>query len=84
MSSIHLVGGGAQNALLCQALADRAGLSVCAGPVEATAIGNVLVQARAASLLDGDATTLRELVARTQPTREFRPGGARALRRVSR
>ncbi|RJT76235.1 rhamnulokinase [Arthrobacter cheniae] len=49
---IHVVGGGSQNALLCQLTADRTGLPVLAGPVEATALGNILVQARAAGLLD--------------------------------
>ena len=44
---IHIVEGGSLNRLLCQATADRSGLPVLAGPVEATAIGNVLVQARA-------------------------------------
>ena len=44
---VHVVGGGAQNTLLCRLLAERLGMPVLAGPVEATALGNVLVQARA-------------------------------------
>jgi len=71
--TIHIVGGGALNALLCQRTADRAGLPVLAGPVEATALGNVLVQARAAGLVTGDLESLRGLVARTHPPRRFDP-----------
>ena len=48
---VHVVGGGSQNALLCQLTADRTGLPVLAGPVEATALGNILVQARTAGRL---------------------------------
>ena len=59
---VHLVGGGAQNALLCQLTADACELPVVAGPVEAAAYGNVLVQARAAGVLTGDRTQLRALV----------------------
>ena len=62
---VHVVGGGAQNTLLCQAIADRTGLPVLAGPVEATALGNVLVQARAAGVVGPDLADLRALVART-------------------
>lgn len=62
---IHVVGGGALNRLLCQATADRSGLPVLAGPVEATALGNVLVQARAHGWFGPDATLedLRRVVA---------------------
>ncbi|MEV7606630.1 rhamnulokinase family protein [Paenarthrobacter sp. NPDC089322] len=60
---VHIVGGGSQNKLLCQLTADATGKPVVAGPVEATALGNVLVQARAAGVLTGGLTELRELVA---------------------
>lgn len=43
---IHIVGGGSQNSLLCQLTANLSGLPVTAGPIEATSLGNVLVQAR--------------------------------------
>jgi rhamnulokinase len=53
--------------------ADAVGLPVLAGPVEAAAIGNLLIQARAAGAVGGDLADLRALVARTQPLRRFEP-----------
>jgi rhamnulokinase len=70
---VHLVGGGARNSLLCQLTADACELPVLAGPVEATAIGNVLVQARAHGLIAGDLETLRALVRSTQDIRRYEP-----------
>jgi rhamnulokinase len=67
------VGGGAQNALLCQLTADLSGLPVLAGPVEATALGNVLVQARALGELSGDLEELRALVRATHPPHRYDP-----------
>jgi rhamnulokinase len=73
IEAIHIVGGGALNELLCQRTADRAGLPVLAGPVEATALGNVLVQARAAGFVTGSLEALRDLVARTHRPRRYDP-----------
>ncbi|MBB4912182.1 rhamnulokinase [Actinophytocola algeriensis] len=70
---VHMVGGGARNTLLCQLTADACGLPVVAGPVEATAIGNVLVQARALGALAGDLTRLRALIRATQPVTRYQP-----------
>jgi len=70
---VHLVGGGARNELLCQLTADACELPVVAGPVEATALGNVLVQGRALGHLSGDLETMRALVRATQDIRRFGP-----------
>jgi rhamnulokinase len=75
---VHVVGGGARNALLCQLTADACGLPVVAGPVEATALGNVLVQARALGVLSGDLAGLRSLLTRTQDLVTYSPRGATA------
>ncbi len=72
---VHIVGGGARNTLLCQLTADACGLPVVAGPVEATALGNVLVQARALGALHGDLAALRALLRATQPLTRYEPQG---------
>lgn len=74
VETIHVVGGGALNELLCQRTADRSGIPVLAGPVEATAIGNVLVQARAQGFANGDLESLRALVAAAFTPQRFLPG----------
>ncbi|MGH3318030.1 MAG: FGGY-family carbohydrate kinase, partial [Nocardioidaceae bacterium] len=72
---VHVVGGGSQNALLCQLTADACGLPVEAGPVEATALGNVLAQARALGTVDPDRYGVRRLVRTTQNLRRYEPRG---------
>lgn len=73
INTVHVVGGGSQNMLLCQLTANRTGRRVLAGPVEATAVGNVLIQGRAAGLMNGELRELRSLVARTFPPVEYQP-----------
>lgn len=77
VSVVHLVGGGSQNTLLCQLTADATGLPVLAGPVEATAIGNVLVQARSLGWVSGDLEALRALVVAAFPVVRYEPRGRR-------
>jgi rhamnulokinase len=71
---IHVVGGGSQNELLCQMTASASRREVVAGPVEATAIGNIAIQAITAGELDGLAQA-RELVARSFPMTVYQPKG---------
>ena len=72
VAMIHVVGGGAANDLFLEVIAAATGLDVVAGPVEASAIGNLLVQLRAGGML-GDRHEMRALVARSFPTRRFVP-----------
>jgi rhamnulokinase len=79
VENVHLVGGGARNTLLCQLTADACGLPVLAGPVEAAAIGNALVQARAGGVLSGGLAELRALIRSTSDVRLYLPtAGAEA------
>jgi rhamnulokinase len=81
---VHLVGGGARNTMLCQLTADACGLPVLAGPVEAAALGNALVQARAGGVLDGGLAELRSLLRGTQEVRTHVPTpGAEAAWRAA-
>jgi rhamnulokinase len=74
---IHVVGGGSQNALLCQLTADACNRPVLAGPVEATAIGNLLVQATGLGLL-GSLADAREVVRRSFEVKTYSPQNAAA------
>ena len=67
---IHIVGGGSQNELLCQLTADAARRPVLAGPVEATALGNIVVQARPRS---ATLEAVRAGLARSIPLRRYEP-----------
>lgn len=67
---IHIVGGGCQNQLLCQFTADACGKLVLAGPIEATAIGNVLMQAVGLGLVK-NLSQAREVVKRSFPIQTY-------------
>jgi rhamnulokinase len=75
---IHIVGGGARNRLLCQLTADACGLPVEAGPAEATALGNILVQARAAGAAGPSLADLRALSRGGQRLNRYEPCGNQA------
>jgi rhamnulokinase len=72
LDTVHVVGGGSQNELLCQLTADACNRPVLAGPVEATAIGNVLVQAIGIGLI-GSLVEGREVVRRSFDMRGYEP-----------
>ena len=70
--TLHIVGGGSQNRLLCQYAADACGVEVVAGPVEATALGNVLVQAMGLGRVKG-LVEAREIVRRSFKLLRYEP-----------
>jgi rhamnulokinase len=72
INRIYVVGGGVRNRLLCQLTADATGLPVHAGPVEATAIGNLMVQAMAAGCVR-DLVEIRAVVRRSFDVHVYEP-----------
>lgn len=74
-SEIHMIGGGIQSSLLCQMTASASHCRVTAGPVEATALGNIAVQFMALGEIK-DLREAREIIARSEKTREYLPRGA--------
>lgn len=72
LKRLHIIGGGSQNGLLNQFTADALKIPVWAGPVEATAMGNILVQAMAAGEV-ADLAELREVVRRSVTPKVFEP-----------
>ncbi len=69
---VHIIGGGARNHLLCQMTADSTGREVVAGPYEATALGNAIVQLIALGEI-GDLAQARDILSQTQETVRFTP-----------
>jgi rhamnulokinase len=72
ITTIHIVGGGAKNSLLCQMTADATARRVIAGPVEATAIGNLVMQAVALGAI-GSIAQAREIIRASFEVQEYRP-----------
>jgi rhamnulokinase len=72
ITQINIIGGGSQNQVLSQFAADATGLPVNAGPVEATAIGNILVQAKAMGTVKSH-TELRDIVKQSFPLIAYEP-----------
>ena len=72
IKTLHVIGGGAQNDLLNQMTSDACGIPVVAGPSEATALGNVMVQARAAGLV-GSLEEMRRYILRSIETKRYEP-----------
>ena len=74
-TTLHIVGGGSKSNLLNQLAADATGIKVVTGPVEATAIGNILIQALALGHLES-AGHLRRIVENSFPTQTYIPGNS--------
>ncbi len=71
-TALHILGGGTQSKLLCQFTANAIGLPVYAGPVEATALGNIIIQLKALGALP-DLATGRTLIAQTEKIVPYTP-----------
>lgn len=75
IEQIHIVGGGSQNEMLNQFTSDATGLPVIAGPVEATAIGNIVIQAMATGEIP-DVDTAKDIIWRSFHVKSYQPGNS--------
>ena len=75
LETLHIIGGGTQNVLLNQLTANATGVTVVTGPIECTAIGNIMLQAKAAGIVE-DIRSMRALIADSIETRTYTPQDA--------
>ena len=74
IEKLHLIGGGSANGLMCQLTADALGIPVIAGPMEGTAIGNIMLQAKVSGLV-GDRWDMRRIIGNSIQTITYEPRG---------
>ncbi len=72
LAHIHIVGGGARNSLLCQLISNHCELEVIAGPLEGTALGNLIVQMLSSRII-GSIEEVHQLVSRSSELKRFFP-----------
>lgn len=72
IDTLHIIGGGSQNTMLNQLTANALGIRVLAGPQEATALGNIMLQAKANSLVK-DRWEMRKAIANSIELKEYTP-----------
>jgi rhamnulokinase len=72
IDTLHIIGGGSLNAYLNQFTANSCGVTVLAGPQEATAIGNIMMQAKAAGVVES-VWQMRKIIAESIDLRRFEP-----------
>jgi len=72
IEKIHIIGGGANNELLCQYASNATGLPVLAGPTEATAIGNIMMQAKALGVVES-LDKMREMIKESIEVKSYNP-----------
>ena len=72
VNKLHIIGGGSQNQILCQFTANATNLEVIAGPTEGTALGNILLQAKALGVVEG-LKDMRKIVNNTVSKKSYHP-----------
>jgi rhamnulokinase len=72
IEKLHIIGGGANNVIMNQLTADATGIPVFAGPTEATAIGNIMLQAKALNKVKS-LSEIRKIVRNSSEVTEYKP-----------